>query len=170
LTIDNGGSLIVEEGGQISVLNEQGDWIAGFNSPWAVDSNGISVPTHFEVSVLQLVQVVEHRFNSEIVYPVTIDPWLGTALISYTRWSGNSLQVFPTQWGRTASTASRWAAWDEVLVKTPGNRENTPSMRDQLYCHVDFVRLKEPNKTSWNLDLARPYVNYIYLVSRMCNA
>ena len=43
-------------------------------------------------------------------------------------------------------------------------------MRDQLYCHFDFVRFRDPNKTSWNLDKNRPYVAYATLVERQCNA
>jgi hypothetical protein len=49
--------------------------------PWAVDANGRSVPTHFEVRGAALVQVVDHRAGN-FAYPIVADPkykkrWFG---------------------------------------------------------------------------------------------
>lgn len=43
------------------------------------------------------------------------------------------------------------------------------SMRDQMYCHIDVVRLRAPNKTSWNLDTWRPNVSYAKMLAEQCN-
>lgn len=61
------------------------------------------------------------------------------------------------------------AGWNEVKAKTSGSREETPSMRDQMYCHIDVVRLRAPNKTSWNLDTWRPNVSYAKMLAEQCN-
>jgi hypothetical protein len=50
--------------------------------PWAVDTNGRSVPTHFEVRGAALVQVVDHH-TGDFAYPIVADPkykrrWFGT--------------------------------------------------------------------------------------------
>ncbi len=42
-------------------------------------------------------------------------------------------------------------------------------MEDQFYCHWDIVRLRAPNKESWNLDSWRPNVGYWNTVRAQCN-
>jgi hypothetical protein len=42
--------------------------------PWARDSNGAAVETHYELSGSTLLQVVDHRVEG-VAYPVTADPW-----------------------------------------------------------------------------------------------
>lgn len=45
---------------------------------WAVDAQGVAVPTRYEIRGTELVQVVEHR-TGDYSYPVTADPWWSTA-------------------------------------------------------------------------------------------
>lgn len=158
--------------GAVVIADAEGKFLAGVASAWAKDANGTDIATHYELDGTTLTQVVEHAEGN--AYPIVADPWLGIALVDRTKWSGNTLQVYPSSWARvnpwaSAGVAARWAGWDEVLNKTPGSRENTPSMRDQYYCHFDFVRFRAPNKVSWNLDLGRPAYDYWTLIQRQCN-
>jgi hypothetical protein len=168
IQIPAGLSLKAGTDGAVNLVNAEGKFFGGIAPAWAKDARGKSVPTHYEISGSTLTQVVEHH-GLGYQYPIIADPWFGIDLIERTTWVGGTLQVYPTWWGRTTGVAARWAAWDEVVSKTPGNRENTPSMRDQLYCHFDFVRLRAPNKPSWNLDLTVPAMDYATLVLRQCN-
>jgi hypothetical protein len=161
--------------GSIGVFTADGEFVGGIDAPWATDANGSAVPTRFEVRGSSVFQVVDHQ-GAGFAYPIVADPWLGKALISKTVWDGAILRVYPTDWAVCkhwysicAGYGARWAAWDEVQAKTPGTRENTSSMRDQLYCHFDVVRLVAPNKVSWNLDEVRPAVNYASMLANRCN-
>ena len=135
------------------------------------------MPTHYEISGTTLTQVVEHNAPG-VQYPVTADPYLGIDLIETTRWYygetwGPRLSVVPTFWGKTASSISRTYAWSEVKAKTYGTSEDTASMRDQLYCHVDLrpgLYVDQGWNASWDLDKARPYINYARLLTLGCNA
>lgn len=60
--------------GEVIFLNEAGDYVP-VAAPWAVDANGKSVPTFYEVRGDQLFQVVAP--GAETVYPVVADPsWI----------------------------------------------------------------------------------------------
>ncbi len=176
------GATVVFKHGGLQLLDSDGEWLGGVAPPWAVDANGIEQPTHYELLEGSFVQVVEPR--SDAAYPIAADPWLGKDLISKTSWSyksaykGYTLAVYPTKWGRagaylTVGAATYWwlrdSVWTETKSKTAGTRENTNSMRDQLYCHVDVVRLVDPAKESWNIDTWRPHVSYTKMIEKRCN-
>lgn len=182
LDLPDNAVLTLNEDGSIAALD--GDtWLAGVAAPWAKDANGNDLPTHYElVGNGSFSQVIET--NDTTAYPVVADPWLGISLVKKTAWTYNSkskgytLQVYPSTWGRSAGgtvptsvayVAMRLAFWNEVKAKTSGSREETPSMRDQMYCHIDVVRLRAPNKTSWNLDTWRPNVSYAKMLAEQCN-
>lgn len=169
LRLQEGARLVEEEDGGVVMIAPDGSFIGGIAAPWATAADGKSVPTEYTIDGHSLTQTVHHS-PASTAYPVVADPWLFIDLIERTSWNGNTLRVYPTFHGRTTGVASRWAGWDEVLNKTPGNRENTPSMRDQYYCHVDFVRIRAPRKESWNLDLNRPHISYPDLIAKQCNA
>jgi len=86
------------------------------------------------------------------VFPVVADPWLGVNYIDHTEWAdlwewNPTLMVYPTFWGRVAGPEMGWIVWEEALDKT--EREGYPdpdtsTMRNQFYCHYDFVRLRRP--------------------------
>lgn len=170
ITIPDGGSAVVERDGSLTILNADRTFFAGAASAWAKDTDGISVPTHYELSGSTLTQVVDLS-SLNIVFPVVADPWIGIDLINRTWWTNRNktLSVEPTWWGRNTGVGARWAAWAEVQTKTPGTRENTSSMQDQLFCHFDVVRLRAPNKPTWNLDLGRPNVSYPAMIAKQCN-
>ncbi len=76
---------------------------------------------------------------------------------------GESLQVFPTAWGRSGSNAAVQAVWESIIAQDP--ESETDVMHNQLRCHA----LGAPDKTSWNLEPWRPDVPYLdYLLAR-CN-
>lgn len=130
-----------------------------------------------ETSWEQVVETVEASR-----YPVVADPWLWKSLIRDHDWVSNSqgltMRVFPTTWGRagvwvTVGVATypmvRRAFWEELKGRSPRVMPHTSSMRDQLYCHIDFVRLRYPRKKSWNLDTWRPNVSYKTMIAKRCN-
>jgi hypothetical protein len=50
------------------------DQVIGYVSPpWAVDSRGVKVPTHYQLNGNQLTQVVDHA-SRNVTYPVVADP------------------------------------------------------------------------------------------------
>ncbi len=60
--------------GEVIFLNEAGDYVP-VAAPWAVDANGESVPTSYEVRGDELFQVVTP--GAETAYPVVADPsWI----------------------------------------------------------------------------------------------
>lgn len=65
--------LRIQEDGSVLVLDTAGEAIAQVEVPWAVDAEGVHVPTHFEVEGATLVQVVEHR-GGTYAYGVVVDP------------------------------------------------------------------------------------------------
>lgn len=182
LSLPDSAVLIAQEDGSIAIMDGS-DFLGGIAAPWAVDAVGEHVATHFQIDGQSVTQVVQP--NSETQYPIVADPWLGKALVSKAVWRyksasrGYTLEVYPTLWGRVGAypTAAglvpygllRSAFWNEVKAKAPGTREDTSSMRDQLYCHIDAVRFREPNKPSWNLDTWRPRVSYATMLARRCN-
>lgn len=169
LDLPAGATLEQDGSGFVSILSAGGEFLGGVAPAWAKDATGSDVSTRYEIDGTTLTQIVAHSVRD--AYPVVADPWLGVDLIQRSVWNSSMtiLQVYPTQWGRETGTLARWAAWAEVQTKTPGTRENTPSMQDQLLCHFDFVRVKEPKKASWNLDYGRPHVHYATLTRADCN-
>ncbi|WP_165368025.1 DUF2599 domain-containing protein [Phytoactinopolyspora endophytica] len=82
--------------------------------------------------------------------------------------NGQRLAVYPTDHGRYEAPASEWPdAWDEVVRMEPD--ADHPHMRDQFRCHVEFARIAEVDKPSWNLELWRPDVGYLATVLASCN-
>lgn len=169
LDVPAGATVELDESGFVSIVSASGEFLGGFASAWAKDARGAEVATHYEVDGTTLTQVVEHGERAS--YPVVADPWLGIDLIQKTAWTSNlkTLQVYPTAYGRAATNLARWAGWAEVQTKTPNTRENTTSMQDQFLCHFDVVRLRAPNKVSWNLELGRPNVPWAEMLLRECN-
>ncbi|MDU0348934.1 DUF2599 domain-containing protein [Actinomyces sp. MRS3W] len=46
---------------------------------------------------------------------------------------------------------------------------STSSMRNQFYCHYDFVRIRYFRKESWNLDTRIPDKSYFGFIASGCN-
>lgn len=169
-------SLQVEDDGSVSILDRDGEWVGGASAPWAEDAEGESVPTHYSVEDSTLTQHVS--VDDKTAYPVVADPYLGMKLIKKTAWAKNNnkysptLKVYPTAWGRTASSVARGYAWEETRSKTKRKgwpNPNTASMKNQFYCHYDFVRVRAPRKVSWNLDTKLPNRGYWGFSKKGCN-
>lgn len=99
-------------------------------------------------------------------------PTLPPPYIEATEWVqtqvGPSLQIHPTQAGRTVSgDGVEDTAWKEVLALSPD--ADTPGMRAQFDCHWSFARLVEPDKPSWNLEPGRPVVGDADMIAARCN-
>lgn len=72
----DGFRAVIDSSGDAGFIqNEREGAFIPVDSPWAVDANGASVPTHYEVRGDRLVQVVTP--TAETVYPVVADPTWG---------------------------------------------------------------------------------------------
>lgn len=181
LDVPSSAVLELQDDGSVQIRDGE-NWLGGVAPPWATDAAGVVLDTHYEVDGHQLIQEVEPTLDA--AYPIVADPWLGKALVSKTVWQwqpaykGYTLKVYPTVWGRAGAFVTvggatyfwlRSSFWNEVKSKTAGTREETNSMRDQFYCHVDFVRIYDPKKASWNIDTWRPNVSYKEMIRSDCN-
>jgi hypothetical protein len=76
ITLQAGSFLALEDGGSVSVNAPIGNGAAGavgaFQSPWAKDANGKSLPTSYRIEGNTLVQTVVT--NADTAYPVVADP------------------------------------------------------------------------------------------------
>lgn len=164
--------------GAVDAIDGQGRWFAGVAKPWARDSRGADVPTHFELKGNVLIQSVDSH-SKNFSYPIVADPWLGLNLIQRTTWAKSlwvwspTLKVYPTDYGRYfASSLAVGAAWSETLEKTEQGgypNANTPSMKVQFDCHYIFVRVRNANKSSWNLDTKLPATDLLTEANYGCN-
>ncbi|MGO2037572.1 MAG: DUF2599 domain-containing protein [Brevibacterium sp.] len=169
-------TLRTEDDGSVSILDRDGEWIGGASAPWAEDANGKNIPAHYTIDGSTLTQHVS--IDSQTEFPVVADPYLGMKLIKKTVWAKKNnkysptLKVYPTTWGRTASSIARGYAWEETRTKTKRKgwpNPNTKSMKNQFYCHYDFVRIRAPRKESWNLDTKLPNRGYWGFAKKGCN-
>lgn len=181
-TLDDGGTLAVRvEGARwqsfpdgSATLTDDGDAPRiGGTEPSARDGAGTRrVTTRTEDDGRTLVVAVEPRATSatataspqSATLTLTIAP---RAVVSAT-WAddvegGRSLQVDPTPFGRSGSTAALEAVRAELAAA--GREARTTVMDHQLRCHA----LGAPDKDTWNLEPWRPEVDYLaYLLAR-CN-
>lgn len=68
--------------GKTSLNDSNGVYLGTLDKPWALDANGNSLPTHFELQSNTLVQVVDT--SGDVAFPVTSDPsWSYGLDISY---------------------------------------------------------------------------------------
>ncbi|MBF4625773.1 DUF2599 domain-containing protein [Clavibacter sp. VKM Ac-2872] len=164
------------DSGSVSVVNSKNQWVAGVSAPWAKDASGTAVPTHFGISGDTLTQFVDHKAG-HFQYPIVTDPWIGVALISHVDWTpgdqwGPTAEIYPTEAGRNiifAPYAANEAVWGEALEKTTRSRLDHNNLHDQFTCHWQVVRLRAPNKPSWNLDSKRPDVGLARTIAADCN-
>ena len=73
--------LSLESDGSVLGLDSNANPIVTIPAPWAVDANGATVPTHYEVNGTVLTQLVEHT-DGEWAYGITADP-------SFLWWAGH---------------------------------------------------------------------------------
>ncbi|MFJ3395275.1 DUF2599 domain-containing protein [Leifsonia aquatica] len=167
-TFDAGpGSYLEPVDGLTVVRHADGGWAAGIAPAWAVDANGASVPTHYEIDGSVLTQVVEHSAG-EFAYPIVADPYLGQALISRVDVGSSSgkptYAVVKTAYGNNVAmgytrpgvvdgllgaTVMRGEGWKEAIAKRPAM--NSTTIKQQFDCHTVYA----PSKNPWNLEAFR---------------
>jgi hypothetical protein len=72
IAVPEGGTIVEADGGYF-ILDSDGEPVASIAAPWALDAQGASVPTRYELAGTILTQVVDHR-STEVAYPVVADP------------------------------------------------------------------------------------------------
>lgn len=96
--------------------------------------------------------------------------------IDHVEWENSKrLRVYPTTATRFIAPqrlspldgVSKQLAWQEVLSMAPEANKN--NLRDQFYCHWDWVSIRAPRRESWNLDTDSPDVGYWSTVFQSCN-
>lgn len=107
-TFSDASSLFIQENGSVTI-NDKDNQVSGVvDVPWAVDAQGKSVPTHYEVNGNVLTQVIEHNAG-DYVYPITADP----SWSSVFRWIGRGAKVLAKKIGPGAAilclTGAGWA-------------------------------------------------------------
>lgn len=170
LEVTEGAHLAEAADGLVEVIDPTGQVMALLDVPWALDADGVAVPTHFEVAGQTVTQIVEH--DDSYSYPITADPWLWIKLISSVKATGSGkntvYHVYPTLDGRVGAPAvDRLAALNEAKTFYPWAFAQ-PNIRDQFYCHYD-TRLVTAFKGSWNLELRRPNVGLARTIAAKCN-
>jgi hypothetical protein len=73
--------------GSLILFDSAGNDLGTVDAPWALDANGNSVPTHFEVDGTTVVQVVD--FSSQTAFPVTADPSV------HFHWTTVTVELYP---------------------------------------------------------------------------
>lgn len=93
--------------------------------------------------------------------------WFSSSAVESLDWGeregGESLGVVPTAWARASGAAAQDLVWTQVVAREP--RADTPSMHDQLLCHM----LGAPDKEQWNLEPWRPEVDGFTMIAERCN-
>lgn len=72
-------TVAVADDGSAMVIGPDGDVLLHAASPWAVDAEGTSVPTRYELDGNSLVQIVDHT-SGDFAYPILADPRLDQGL------------------------------------------------------------------------------------------
>lgn len=72
LTIPDDAVIGVEADGSVAIRDQRGNLLSGYEAPWAIDANGVSVATSFRIEGSTLIQTVD--LNGATAYPVIADP------------------------------------------------------------------------------------------------
>lgn len=97
IKIPNGSYIVLANDGGALVIDMAMNITMSIPKPWAKDSRGKAIPTHFETDGKTLTQIVEHR-SVNTIYPVTADPiviWLMGAMAKC--FIGGSYELYNTK-------------------------------------------------------------------------
>jgi hypothetical protein len=152
--------------GGITFVDAEGKPTGGVAAPWAKDSQGTAIPTTYEISGSTLTQIVQHKSQGGVAYPVVADPWLGFSLIAAVWVNGNTsswtVNIAPTSWGRqNAQPYTHFAHVDELrtLLNATGHGwALNYTIEQQFLCHVAGNTF-EPG--TYNLESWRPGLPWI---------
>lgn len=114
--------------GEVFVVNDDGSIHSSFDTPWAYDAEGNSVPTRFEISGNTITQVVEPKSDS--IYPIVADPdWGKIAMCAGTIIGNAALYIVPGGIvARLLAKGNSVRKAAEILVRTL----NAKSYNDKL--------------------------------------
>lgn len=170
--------------GALFLRAADGTLLGGVAPAWAKDANGVEVPTRYEVTGTQVVQVVEHTAG-DFAYPIVADPFWGTNLFDYVRWINGVHVMKPSGWNRAIRLGAVNSAhapniglsiimddgWKEFANKSPARYNINHSTRQQYYCHAVYGIDVLTNPT-WDLEPYRPALpreNWHEVFRHKCN-
>lgn len=158
----------------------------GVGAPNLVESEGLERPGSatsdlaWSVSPTKTEGVDSESANSGLTYAVSLTPDaepatvaldVGFATAISTRWitreGEESLQIVPSNWGRTGGLTVQKYGWPSVLamVGDSAAKATSDSMEHQFQCHV----IGASNKETWNLEPWRPDVGLLKFMAARCN-
>ncbi|MCJ1706463.1 hypothetical protein [Microbacterium sp. VKM Ac-2923] len=79
----DGSSLVALPDGGVIVLDSDGQEAAMVAPPWALDAEGRSIPTRYEIDGERLTQVVDTAAAADVAYPVVADPGISVTYTQY---------------------------------------------------------------------------------------
>lgn len=103
------GSLRLTPGGGVEALSAARRVIATAAPPWAIDAQGVDVPTHYEVDGTTLTQVVEHR-GHDFAYGIVADPswWSIAKCVAAITWVLGSTAFAASKITKNRAQSRRW--------------------------------------------------------------
>lgn len=167
--------------GYVIATDAAGSYYASVAPAWAVDANGASVRTHYEIGGHVLTQVIEH--SAKTAFPVVADPWFGidiwlsvtvnrngpylgqpvysAVMTNHGAFIYHGIPTIGFPGGIPAgSLIIRTAGWDEWVTKSPGVASKA-SLRQQFDCHVSYGYGFFGSGFHWDLEKARAnYANW----------
>ncbi|WP_143556585.1 hypothetical protein [Flavimobilis soli] len=114
-----GADLQSQEDGSVLVLGH-GATIGAIEAPWARDADGREVPTRYEVSGDNLVQVIDHR-SGDFTYPITADPYASIGIGVYIHFTRAETKTLANSVGGASGIGAFCTAWAIKLAKTPAS-------------------------------------------------
>ena len=160
--IPDGGQGARQGDGSVLVLDRESRLVAAYLTPEPPDTARLETSGSAVRAVLR--SPAEDRTE-----PVTVTVGQADTLIASATWITRddgltSLRVTPAETGRRfASPAAMDAGWRQVLDAVPD--ADTPGMKEQYMCHVQFA----PKKEGWYLEPWRPAGSYFETVAARCN-
>ena len=76
VTLEDGQHIVVDAAsGGASIVNVDGSNAVEVAPAWAVDANGVNVPTRYKTDGQTLTQIIDHTSTPGVAYPVVADPF-----------------------------------------------------------------------------------------------
>jgi hypothetical protein len=164
------------DGGGVMYFDAAGTYLSSLASPWARDAAGQKIPTSFSLDGTTVIQHVDVDAVTDITYPVVADPWQGKMLYQaawVTDQGGSNYVVnaVPTVFGRDAANVLAYGPHaDEVRAKLGSLAYKfTPTIEEQLICHVNWNLKGTRGGATWNLESWRPAVHWWIQTASGCN-
>jgi hypothetical protein len=113
--------IMQDESANLLIVASDGAVSGVFSAPWAVDANGVLVPTYFRVEGNQVTQVVEH-LAADFAYPIVADPrWWDDILKAAKKVNQATLDAI-VKAGKSLGTGAKWLAgktWSGIKLAAP---------------------------------------------------